>query len=53
MLIAGRPTRVPVNSELRKRQILGLLLLAGFVLLLGICRTPLRDIFPPGWWRPW
>lgn len=45
--------RVPANLELRKRQVYGLLLLAVVLLIAGLCRAPLRDVFPPGWWRVW
>jgi hypothetical protein len=49
----GEQTCVPAGLEFRKRQIYGLLLLALVLLLAGFCRAPLRDIFPPGWWRVW
>lgn len=44
---------MPPAFELRKRQIYGLLLLAAVLLVAALCRAPLRDIFPPGWWRAW
>jgi hypothetical protein len=42
-----------VDPELRKRQIYGLLLVAVLLLLVGIGRSSLPDLFPPGWWRIW
>lgn len=42
-----------VDPELRKRQIYGLLLVAVLLLLAGIARSSLPNLFPPGWWRIW
>lgn len=44
---------LPASPEHRKRQIYGLLLIAMALLVAVLCRAPLRDIFPPGWWRAW
>lgn len=44
---------MPDGLELRKRQIYGLLLLALALIVAALYRAPLRDIFPPGWWRAW
>lgn len=44
---------MPAGFELRKRQIYGLLLIAAVLLIAGLCRAPLQDIFPAGWWRAW
>ena len=45
--------RLPADLELRKRQIYGLLIVAVVLLVIGLCRAPLRDVFPLGWWRAW
>jgi hypothetical protein len=37
----------------RRRQIRGLLLLAGGVLIFILLRAGLRNVFEPGWWRVW
>jgi hypothetical protein len=39
------------DTELRRRQIAGLLLLAFIVLIVAIARARSGDLFPPGWWR--
>jgi hypothetical protein len=44
---------VPADSEFRKRQIYGLLVVAVILLLAGLSRSSLRELFPPGWWRVW
>jgi hypothetical protein len=44
---------LPADPEFRKRQIYGLLVIAVILLLAGLHRSPLRDLFPPGWWRVW
>lgn len=41
------------SPEFRRRQVYGLLLLAMTLLIVGLARSSLRDIFPPGWWRAW
>jgi hypothetical protein len=41
------------DLELRKRQIYGLLIVALVLLVVGIARSSLHDLFPPGWWRIW
>ena len=41
------------DPEFRKRQIYGLLVVAVILLLAGLSRSSLRDLFPPGWWRIW
>ncbi len=35
----------------RRRQALGLLLLAGLILLIAVLRAPAHTLFPLGWWR--
>jgi len=42
----------PENIQ-RKRQIIGLLLIALIVLIASVWRAGLASIFPPGWWRLW
>jgi hypothetical protein len=44
---------MPVDLELRKRQVYGLLIIALVLLAAGIARSSMRDLFPPGWWRIW
>lgn len=38
-------------ERLRRRQILGILLLAAVILLVTLLRADWHAIFPPGWWR--
>jgi hypothetical protein len=42
-----------MDPELRKRQILGMLLVAVVLLLVGLSRSSAHDLLPPGWWRVW
>ena len=42
-----------VDPELRKRQVYGLLIAAMILLLFGVARASMHDLFPPGWWRIW
>jgi hypothetical protein len=37
----------------RSRQIRGLLLIAGALLIFIVLRAGLHNIFTPGWWRLW
>lgn len=37
----------------RKRQVRGLLWLALMVLVAAVLRAGARNVFLPGWWRPW
>lgn len=41
------------REQLRKRQVSGLLLIAGVILVVALLRANLHDVFPPGWWRIW
>ncbi len=36
---------------MRRRQVMGILLVAAVILLCTLWRANLRNIFPPGWWR--
>jgi hypothetical protein len=38
-------------TQLRQRQIAGLLLLALFVLIVAVVRAQRGELLPPGWWR--
>lgn len=38
---------------LRRRQALGLLLIAAAILIVALLRANLHDVFPRGWWRVW
>lgn len=40
-------------QEYRKRQIIGLLLIAAAILGIAIFRAPGGTVFPHGWWRIW
>ena len=51
--VEGKSRVVPVDPEFRKRQIYGLLVVAVILLLAGLGRSSLHDLFPPGWWRVW
>ncbi len=35
----------------RRRQAVGLLILAGLILLVAVLRAPAHVLFPTGWWR--
>jgi hypothetical protein len=37
----------------RKRQIVGLLLIAAVLLGIALLRAPAHTIFPHGWWHVW
>jgi hypothetical protein len=37
----------------RRRQIFGLLLIAGALLTIALLRAPEHSIFPQGWWHIW
>jgi hypothetical protein len=39
------------DTQLRRRQIAGLLLLAIFVLIVAVLRAHRGELLPPGWWR--
>ena len=41
------------DPELRKRQVYGLLLVAVILLVVGVARSSMNNLFPPGWWRFW
>jgi hypothetical protein len=34
-----------------RRQIAGLLIIAGVILVIALLRADLHVLFPPGWWR--
>jgi|GEM_PF-6790541 hypothetical protein len=46
-------SNVNIPTEYRKRQILGLLVLAAAVLMIAVLRAPAHTIFPHGWWHVW
>jgi hypothetical protein len=37
----------------RKRQIIGLLLIAATILGVALLRAPAGTVFPQGWWHVW
>lgn len=49
----GRELPLPaaVHSTLRRRRILGILLLAAAILVFTLLRADRHMLFPPGWWR--
>ncbi len=51
--VEGKSRPVAADPELRKRQIYGLLVVAVLLLLAGLGRSSMHDLFPPGWWRVW
>jgi hypothetical protein len=44
---------MPVDLDLRKRQAYGLLIILVILVVAGIARASMHDLFPPGWWRFW
>jgi hypothetical protein len=46
-----RPIKWTAREQLRKRQLLGLLLVALIILVVALFRADLHSVFPPGWWR--
>jgi hypothetical protein len=43
--------RRPGSALLRRRQIVGILILAGAILIFTLLRADGHALFPPGWWR--
>jgi hypothetical protein len=37
----------------RRRQVIGLLLIAGVLLAIAMLRAPQHTVFPAGWWHVW
>ena len=46
-----RRTRTGHAEMTRRRQALGLVLIAAAILVLVLLRMPAHVLFPPGWWR--
>ena len=44
-------SRARETALTRRRQAVGLLLLAGGILLVTVLRAPAHVLFPTGWWR--
>ncbi|HEX4065348.1 MAG TPA: hypothetical protein VHZ09_04935 [Acidobacteriaceae bacterium] len=40
-----------VSEQLRRRQTVGIVLVAAAILVFALLRADWRAIFPPGWWR--
>ena len=38
-------------ERLRRRQVIGILLMAAAILAFALLRADWREIFPPAWWR--
>lgn len=49
------PAEAPLNEAritlTRRRQAIGLLLIAAAILAVAVLRAPAHVLFPPGWWR--
>ena len=43
--------RAAAPALVRRRQAVGLVLIAVFILLAALLRAPAHILFPPGWWR--
>jgi hypothetical protein len=43
--------RAAAPPLVRRRQAVGLVLIAAFILLVALLRAPAHMLFPPGWWR--
>jgi hypothetical protein len=39
------------QTLVRRRQTVGLVLIAAVILLVALLRAPAHVLFPPGWWR--
>ena len=44
---------VAIDPEFRRRQVYGLVVVAVILLIAGLSRASMQDVFPPGWWRIW
>lgn len=51
MAANGKTIREREATLTRRRQAIGLLLLAGLILLFALLRAPAHVLFPTGWWR--
>lgn len=47
-IVARREQQIALT---RRRQALGLVLIAGLILLVAVLRTSAHMLFPTGWWR--
>jgi hypothetical protein len=50
--VAEEARRQEQHRVYRRNQVLGLLLVAGAILIWWLFHTNPAWIFPPGWWRP-
>jgi hypothetical protein len=50
--VAEREQREELRRLTRRNQALGLILIAGIILVWWLFHTNPKWIFPPGWWRP-
>jgi len=41
----------PAYDRLRRRQLIGILLVAAAILVAALLRANWHDLFPRGWWR--
>ena len=41
----------PEQDRLRRRQLIGILLVAAAILAVALMRANWHDLFPKGWWR--
>jgi hypothetical protein len=52
--MSKQPAKPGIHSkqkQLASRQAIGVLLLAGFILLAALLRARTSEVFPLGWWR--
>ena len=50
--VAEHARRAEQTRVFRRNQVIGLLILAGVIVLWRLFHTNPAWIFPPGWWRP-
>ncbi|MFP5227622.1 MAG: hypothetical protein ACLGXA_08310 [Acidobacteriota bacterium] len=41
----------PERDQLRRRQVIGILLLVALIVAFSLLRARWHDVFPRGWWR--
>ena len=50
--VAEQARRAEQTRVFRRNQVIGLLILAGAIVLYRLFHTNPAWLFPPGWWRP-
>ncbi len=46
-------TAKQISDQLRKRQVVGLLILLAIILAASIFHAGIANVFPQGWWHIW